>query len=287
MTKIETPKKVNKPVGRQQLTKEQRDLRKKATLERLRPEALALLEGFVAKATISELESLIGYVNAKNDAFNNMDIRLNNIKALSLVSSEAVAIMGLLPVIDAVMVQNEVQALKALRAGESIESIVGGYKEVQSRLIDITNKLVPVVDKAVEDGLVRDRKISEEYKNRKNIALEMASFGIDPSAPDAKAQLETKRAVKKAADLKEAEDRRAEKERIKAENLAKDEAAKKANDALLTALGIDPSSPDSRIQLKKIKLEMKKLGIDPSSKDAAKDYKKKRETTGSTEQVEK
>lgn len=277
----------DKKPARQKLTKEEIAARKKSILERLRPQALALLEAFVSKATISELESLITYVNSKNDAINNMEVRLNNIKALSLVSPEAVAIMGLLPVIDAVMVQSEVQALKALRSGASLEDIVGNYKDVQNRLTDITSKLFPVVDKAVEDGLVRDRKISEEYKDRKSVAKEMALFGIDPSSPDAHKELEKARANKKAEDERIASERKAEKERLKAENAEKDEAARKANDALLTALGIDPTSSDSRAQLRKIKLEMKKLGIEPSSKDAAKEYKKMRETTGSTDKVEK
>lgn len=273
--------------SRQPLTKEQRDNRKKATLDRLRPEALELISGFIPKATISELESLISYVNAKNDAVNNMEVRLNNIKAITLVSPEAVSILGVLNVIDAVMVQSETQALKALRSGDSIETIIGDYKSVQGRLAEIVNMLFPVVDKAVEDGLVRDKKISEEYNSRKNIAKEMALFGINPNDPDALKQLDTQKAAKKAEDQRIADDLKAEKDRIKKENLEKDEAARKANDALLVALGLDPALPDSRTQLRKIKLEMKTLGIDPTNKDAAKDYKKKRETTGSTEQVEK
>ena len=262
------------------LSRDEIEARNKAKLFSLRTEAEPLMGEFIKKATRSELESLIAYVNAKTSAGNNMDERMTNTKALALISPEAVAIMTTLPVIDAVMLQSGTQVMNALRSGgDSFESLVTKYKDFQAKLFEAQSILLPVVDMACENGLVRDRNIIEDYRARKTTETEMVAFKIDPTAPDAHAQLERAKEAKREEDRQVKEREKQEKERIKKEHDDGQKASEEANKAMKIALGIDLNAPDHGEQLRKVKNEMKKLGIDPKAKDAVKQYQKKREVT--------
>lgn len=273
----------NKPAAATQrptLSRDEIDARNKAKLFSLRSECEPLMVDFIKKATRSELESLIAYVNAKTSAGNNMDERMTNTKALALISPEAVAIMTTLPVIDAVMLQSGAQVMNALRSGgDAFDSLVTKYKDFQSKLFEAQNILLPVVDMACENGLVYDRNIIEDYRARKTTETEMIAFKIDPTAPDAHAQLEKAKEAKREEERQAKQLEMAEKAQAKKEREEEQRASEDANKAMKIALGIDLNSPDHGEQLRKVKNEMKKLGIDPKAKDAVKQYQKSEKLT--------
>lgn len=275
----------NKPANNQRpaLSREEVDARNKARLLTLRTQAEPLMADFIKRATRTELESLIAYVNAKTAAGNNMDERMTNTKALALVSPEAVALMATLPVIDAVMLQSGAQVMSALRSGgDAFDSLVIKYKEFQSKIFEAQNLLLPVVDMACENGLVQDRAITDDYRARKTTETQMKAFGIDPSAPDAHAQLEKAKEAKREEDRLKKEKDDADKVLAKKQQEEQQRAAEEANKAMKIALGIDMNAPGHGEQLRKVKAEMKEMGIDPKAKDAVKQYQiqiKKREVT--------
>jgi hypothetical protein len=280
----------NKPAAATQrptLSRDEIDARNKAKLFSLRSECEPLMVDFIKKATRSELESLIAYVNAKTSAGNNMDERMTNTKALALISPEAVAIMTTLPVIDAVMLQSGAQVMNALRSGgDAFDSLVTKYKDFQSKLFEAQNILLPVVDMACENGLVYDRNIIEDYRARKTTETEMIAFKIDPTAPDAHAQLEKAKEAKREEERQVKQLEMAKKAQDKKEREEEQRASEDANKAMKIALGIDLNSPDHGEQLRKVKNEMKKLGIDPKAKDAVKQYQKSEKLTTAAQAAE-
>ena len=182
-------KEKNRNDQRPKLSKEEIDARNKARLVERRVEAIPLLGEFINRATRSEVESLIDFVNAKNAAGRDMDKRMTHAKALSLSSPEAINIMTALPAIDIVMKESLTHAMNALSSRDvTFDVLVANYRNFQSKVVEAVDILLPLVDSACENGLVRDRQIVDDFRARK-IVQEMIELGINPTAADAHAQL--------------------------------------------------------------------------------------------------
>lgn len=253
---------------RQQYTPEQKAEFQKQKRDEARTDALQALTLFLKKANITEAEDLMAYVDAKNYADNNINERMSNTRILVLRSKEAVDMMSALPAIDKLLTDS-FEGIDRVSDKKSVLEAFEIWSDTKFNLIDVISKqIIPMVDIACEKSLIRDRRIINEWTERKTLKNKMAFFGIDPNAPDAQALYEQAVIGKKAQDQEEAIRVAAVKELEKKDRERIVNEQRQANIIMMKALGIDSESKGASKSLSKVKAKMKEFGIDPASSDA-------------------
>lgn len=278
----------------------QKRANRKVFLDGLRDEAKKALDLFISNATEQEVRSMISFAAAKNASIAELrslgfrtsdrqrqrmiDDRVSKYRAVTLSSQAAADIMASLPIVDALLVDMSKSLTKMYMGSDAIgDHLLENIKEsdsIKMRLKEVSDLLTPIIDKACDKGLVRNREALAEYQERKRIKKEMTLHGIDPEDPEAHNKLEEKRKELEAQRAAQEKEAREQKERLKAE----EEENRKMNDALMDLFGLDKASKEGRAELRKIKIEMKEAGVDPKNQKAVTAFKKKREDTNTQEE---